>query len=216
MVTDEDIKLAKVICDYMMMHHDLKKSDCILVLGTYDERLAIRGAELFFQGYAPLIVISGGMTAFAEKNWHETEAEHFSKIMVSMGVPEEFILIENKATNTGENINFSKKLLEEKGIYPQSFIIVQKPYMERRSYATFKKYWPDKKVLLTSPLVPFDKYPTEEVSMERIINTIVGDLQRIIVYPEKGFQIYQEVPNNVLNAYTRLVELGYNERLIDN
>jgi len=47
MITKEAIELARKVCDYLMMHYELKKVDCILVLGTYDERLAVRGAELF-------------------------------------------------------------------------------------------------------------------------------------------------------------------------
>ncbi|MEJ7830229.1 MAG: hypothetical protein WKF91_18615 [Segetibacter sp.] len=43
---------------------------------------------------------------------------------------------------------------------------------------------------------------------------MVGDLQRIKVYAEKGFQIYQEMPVEVWQAYERLVEVGFNKQLI--
>jgi len=214
MITNEAIELAKKVCDYLMMHHSLEKSDCILVLGTYDERLAVRGAELFLEGYAPLLIISGGLGGFAKENWHEPEADHFARIAIEMGVPKEKIIIENKSTNTGENIIFTKKLLQEKGLDPQSFIVVQKPYMERRSYATFKKHWSEKDILLTSPQIPFEEYITKGISMERVINTAVGDLQRVKMYPEKGFQVYQEVPDDIWEAYNQLVAMGYDKRLI--
>ena len=48
-------------------------------------------------------------------------------------------------------------------------MLVQKPYMERRSYATFKKHWPDKKLLVTSPQISFEAYPTPEISLEKVI-----------------------------------------------
>ena len=51
--------------------------------------------------------------------------------------------MENKATNTGENIANSRALLAANGITPASLIVVQKPFMERRSYATFMKQWPE-------------------------------------------------------------------------
>ncbi len=86
--------------------------------------------------------------------------------------------------------------------------------MERRSYATFKKRWPDKKLIVTSPLIPFEEYPDDVISLEEVINIIVGDLQRIKIYPEKGFQIFQEIPNDVWQAYERLVELGYDKHLV--
>jgi uncharacterized SAM-binding protein YcdF (DUF218 family) len=129
-------------------------------------------------------------------------------------VPEKNILIENKSTNTGENILFTQKVLQEKKLNPQSFIVVQKPYMERRSYATFKKHWPDKKLVVTSPQISFEEYPTDEIPMEKVINIMVGDLQRIKIYPEKGFQIYQNIPTDVWDAYENLVAFGFNKHLM--
>ena len=214
MISDRVRQLTEKLCDYLQMHQTVKKSDCILVLGSYDERVAVRGAELFLQGYAPLLIFSGGLADFAKNNWRETEADHFAKIAISLGVPAENILIENKSLNTGENIIFTKKLLEEKGLDLQSFIVVQKPYMERRSYATFKKFWPEKKIIVTSPQLTLEEYPTKEVPMERVINSLVGDLQRIKIYPEKGYQIYQEIPADVWAAFEELVALGYDKRLV--
>ena len=43
---------------------------------------------------------------------------------------------------------------------------------------------------------------------------MVGDLQRIKIYPEKGFQVYQEIPADVWRAFERLVELGFDKQLI--
>jgi hypothetical protein len=42
---------------------------------------------------------------------------------------------------------------------------------------------------------------------------MVGDLQRIKLYPAKGFQIYQDIPADVWAAFEELVEAGYNQRL---
>jgi uncharacterized SAM-binding protein YcdF (DUF218 family) len=86
--------------------------------------------------------------------------------------------------------------------------------MERRSYATFKKQWPDKELQVTSPQLSFAAYPTEEISLEHVINIMVGDLQRIKLYPEKGYQIYQEIPQAVWEAYELLVSMGYDEQLV--
>jgi uncharacterized SAM-binding protein YcdF (DUF218 family) len=170
---------------------------------------------LYLEGWAPIIIFSGGLGNFTKEMWTETEADQFAAIATSMGVPKEAILIENKSTNTGENILFTQQLLVQKNIDPQSFIVVQKPYMERRSYATFKKHWPDKKLIVTSPQISFEKYPTEEIPLERVINIMVGDLQRIKLYPEKGFQIFQEIPADVWQAYEQLIVSGFNKHLIE-
>ena len=150
--------------------------------------------------------------------WTEPEADQFAKIAIAMGVSKEQVLIENRSTNTGENILFTKQLLEARNLDPQKFILVQKPYMERRSFATFRKIWPEKDVLVTSPQVPFDEYldsySARELSADDVISIMVGDLQRIEIYAKEGFQIHQEIPDDVWSAYEELVRAGYNQRLI--
>ncbi|HJT17341.1 MAG TPA: YdcF family protein, partial [Thermoanaerobaculia bacterium] len=123
--------------NYHQLHHELKKSEAILVLCSHDLLVAERGAQLWLDGFAPLLIFSGGLGAITKKMWSEPEADQFAKIAIEMGVPRETILIENRSTNTGENILFTRKLLEECHRDPQSFIVVQKPYMERRAFATF-------------------------------------------------------------------------------
>ncbi len=214
MVTTEICSLAQKLWDYHKMNHEIERSDCILALGSHDLRVAERAADLYLQGWAPLIIMSGGLGNFTKDMWDEPEADRFAAIAVQKGVPAKDILIENSSTNTGENILFTRRLLTQKGLRPESFIVVQKPYMERRSYATFKKHWPSKKLLVTSPQVAFDKYPTNEIPMEKVINIMTGDLQRIKIYPEKGFQIFQDIPGDVWNAYEKLINAGFNEHLV--
>ena len=42
---------------------------------------------------------------------------------------------------------------------------------------------------------------------------MVGDLQRIRDYPARGFQIAQEIPADVWEAFEELVRLGYDTHL---
>lgn len=214
MITTEVMELAQQLWDYHHMQHVPERSDCIFVLGSHDLRVANRGAELYLQGWAPLLIFSGGLGNVTKGIWTETEADQFADIAIKMGVPANAILIENRSTNTGENISFTGELLHTRGLDPQSFIVVQKPYMERRSYATFKKHWPHKKLLVTSPQMSFTDYPTADIPLERVIHIMVGDLQRIRLYPEKGFQIYQEIPDAIWAAYERLVALGFDQHLV--
>ena len=140
MLSEEILLLARKVWDYHQVNHTIKKSDCILVLGSHDTRVAERGAELYLQRWAPMLIFSGGLGRLTSDIWKETEADKFAAIALKMGVPSNAIFIENKSTNTGENILFTRQLLEQKNLDPQTFIVVQKPYMEKRSYATFKKF----------------------------------------------------------------------------
>jgi uncharacterized SAM-binding protein YcdF (DUF218 family) len=214
MITPEVLQLAQVLWDYHHMQQTLEKSDCIFVLGSHDTRVAERGAERYLQGWAPLLIMSGGLGRLTRESWTETEAARFARIAISKGVPAEAILVEDQSTNTGENILFTQQLLEQKGLAPESFILVQKPYMERRTYATFMKQWPGKKICVTSPRISLEDYPTESLPMERVIQVMVGDTQRIRLYAEKGFQIYQHIPDPVWQAYEQLVALGFHQQLV--
>ncbi|MFL5788177.1 MAG: YdcF family protein [Flavisolibacter sp.] len=214
MISKVELALAQKLWDYHHMNHVLQRSDCILVLGSHDLRVADRAVELYKKGLAPLIIFSGGLGNLTLNIWTEPEADQLARIAINKGVPQDAILIENRSTNTGENILFTQQLLKDKGLDPESFIVVQKPYMERRSYATFKKYWPDKTVYVTSVQLSMEDYPTDEIPLEQVINLMVGDLQRIKLYPEKGYQIEQEIPNDVWEAYEELVKRGYSSHLI--
>ncbi|MCG7856561.1 YdcF family protein [Flavihumibacter sediminis] len=214
MINDEVLELARKVWNYHQLNHIMVKSDCILALGSHDLRVADRACDLYEEGWAPLIVFSGGLGNLTQGVWTEPEADKFAAIAMSRGIPASAILIENKSTNTGENIRFSKRLLAENGLDPQSFIVVQKPYMERRSYATFKKHWPNKDLLVTSPQLSFDQYHNTEIPLEKVIHIMVGDLQRIKYYPDRGFQVPQDIPDEVWDAYQQLVERGFNKHLI--
>jgi uncharacterized SAM-binding protein YcdF (DUF218 family) len=208
----------RTVWDYLRLQHQLVKADAILVLCSYDTTVAVRAAELFLERWAPLLIFAGGHGAITCRLWDEAEADRFARIAVDLGVPRERILVENQSTNTGENIRFTRQLLADQGLDPQTFIVVQKPYMERRSYATFKQQWPGKALVVTSPVGSLDEYLTEHVdhpvSPDEVISVMVGDLQRIRLYPALGFQIEQEIPDEVWAAFQALVDAGYDRHLI--
>lgn len=206
--------LAQVVWDYHLLHQPLRKADCIFVLGSNDIRVAEYAVDLFFQGYAPVMIFSGGSGILTKGLFRKSEAETFADIARQRDVPEKKIIIEDQSTNTGENIELTKRLLKERGLEFSRFLVIQKPHMERRTFATFKKLWPEKECMVTSPPIPFDHYPTKELTKDRVISIMVGDLQRIKVYGDKGFQIPQEIPSHVWSAYEKLVGFGYTEHLI--
>ena len=128
------------------------------------------------------------------------------------------MLVENRSTNTGENVLFTREMLAAKGLDPASFILVQKPYMERRTFATFSKVWPGKRIIVTSPRLSLDeylaRYSNQSLSANDVIGIMVGDLQRIREYPARGFQIAQDIPDDVWEAYEALVRAGYDKYLL--
>jgi uncharacterized SAM-binding protein YcdF (DUF218 family) len=211
--------LAERLWHYHQLNHELSKADAVMVLCSYDLAVAERGAQVFLEGWAPLLIFSGGLGAITKHLWSVPEADQFAAIAVRMGVPPEKIVIENRSTNTGENVRFTRELLAGQGLDPAKFILVQKPYMERRAFATFMKVWPGKELLVTSPRVSFDeylaRYSNDALTPDEVVAIMVGDLQRIRLYPAKGFQIEQEIPADVWSAFEELVQAGYDQHLVN-
>jgi uncharacterized SAM-binding protein YcdF (DUF218 family) len=210
-----------IIWEYMLMHHSLKKADAILVLGSYDIRIADYAAKLWLDGWAPYLVCAGSGTIHSEDAvWQgflgSTEAEVFADIAIRAGVPSQQILIENKSQNTGQNYEFTLDLLAKQGIIVHTLLAVQKPFMERRVYATGRVWLPDTvELIVTSPPLSLADYPNDIVSQnDHWIHNMVGDLERIKEYPAKGFQIKQDIPSEVWEAYEFLVHAGYDKNLL--
>lgn len=213
----------RCIWDYMKMNHRLEKSDAILVLGSYDIRVAEYASSLWLSGWAPYLVCAGSGTVHKNSEvWQgfvgSTEADVFADIARKAGVPDSAILIENKSQNTGQNYEFTLKLLEGKNISVNKIIAVQKPFMERRTFATGKVWLPPHiDLIVTSPGISLEEYPNELIGKnDHWIHNMVGDLQRIKEYPKRGFQIEQDIPDDVWDAYNFLIDEGYTKSLIKN
>ena len=207
-------KNASIIWDYMKMNHKLEKADLILVCGNDDEMTDERTLELFEEHLAPLVLISGSGSIKNREGFQENEAQRIADFLIKNGVPSDIILIEDKARSTGDNALFSKKLLEEKNITANKIILITKPYMERRVFATFSKQTPGPIFMVASKEISYEDYCKIFPDKEHFINFMVGDLQRIKEYPKLGFQIEQEIPDTVWQAFEELVKLGYNKYLI--
>ena len=124
------------------------------------------------------------------------------------------MLIEDQSTNTGENIRFSRDLLGKTDIAVQKVLLVHKPYMERRTLATALKFWPQMEYCVSSPPISFNDYPNETIALDELIHIMVGDFQRIQLYPQKGFQVFQDIPAKTLDAYNFLVKSGFTKHVI--
>ncbi len=204
--------------DYMQMHQTPREADCIIGFGCYNEDVARRAAELYHQGLAPRILFTGALGRNTSSMWRESEADRFERIAMEEGVPQSAILKEERATNSGENLIFSHRLLQDLGLPRRRIIGVQKPYMERRLYAAFPIYWPEAEVTVTSWQQSFEEYVAGlyrwNRGEEETVSMIVGDFQRIFRYAELGYQVPQQIPPEAMAAFEFLVSLGYTRQLI--
>lgn len=211
-LSPEILAAAKCLWSYHRLGHTLEPAEIILVFGSSDLRVAGHAAELWKTGYAPRILFSGARGRMTG-DWAETEAAAMAKVATAAGVPEECIIREELATNTGENIRFSRELLVSGGIPHATAIVVQKPYMERRTFAALEVQWPDLKCRTSSAAVEFEDYCSEELPPSLVIAAMTGDFQRILDYPALGFASAQPVSAEQMDAYRVLVEGGFDSQL---
>lgn len=216
-MTENALQLARIIWDYHQLNHTPIPAEVIVALGTNDLRIAEFAADLYHNGYGKKIVCTGGIAHASDllaTRWGASEAEMYAAVLERRGVPNENILLETQASNTAENFIFTRELLRQAGIQPKNILIAVKPFMQRRAWATMAVEWPEMPATLASPHLTLDEYFTSELTPDRVVNIITGDLQRLWVYASKGYSAPQRLPAEVKRAYEGLVALGHTEHLI--
>jgi uncharacterized SAM-binding protein YcdF (DUF218 family) len=209
----EIISAARILWDYLRIGMPLRKADGILIFCSNDLRVAEYAANLFHEKWASWICPSGGVGRLTYDLYHKSEAEAFSEVMLKAGVPESAIYTEIKATNTAENIFFTRQILERNNLHYRNLIVLQKPYMERRTLAALDRYWPDLDFCISSPSLSFESYPFDDFSTRDLIQVMVGDFQRLNLYADRGWQAPQHIPEYAFNAFQFLVESGFTDQL---
>ena len=213
-LTEDQWQQAKLIWDYHQMHHETRPADAAIGLGSHDLGVAAFSAELYRAGLFPHLVFTGGNSPTTAKVFPRGEAVHFREHAIELGVPASAILLEPNAGNTGQNIALSRAVLAAAGITPKTVLLVSKPYMERRSFATARKLWPEVEIVCASEPLTFDGYLKSIGDEKLVLDMLVGDLQRVIEYPKLGFAIEQDVPEDVHAAYESLLADGFDSRLL--
>lgn len=128
---------------YMTFRHDWPPpgaADAVLVLGTSS---TVRGApnpcmttrvregvRLVQEGFAPVLVVSGGF----DPRDGVVEAETMRTIALELGLSDEAILVEDQATSTIENLTFSVRLLPDVE-RPKVLVVTEPFHLPRAAFA---------------------------------------------------------------------------------
>lgn len=206
---------VETLWDFHDLRQDPHEVDVCIGLGGHDTGVADYTAELYHQGYFPRIVFTGANATTTLEAFPHGEAVGYRERAIAQGVPDDAVLIEPLARNTAENVEYSRKVLSEHSIDARSVMFVTKPYHQRRVFATCQVVWPEVEAYCVSPPLPLDEYVSSIGDVDRVIDMLVGDTQRLTVYAERGFiAADQEVPGEVQGAFDRLVAAGYTSRLV--
>lgn len=210
LMPSEIINKAKLIWDYLASFHQVASSDAIVVCCSYDLRICDYALDLMKEVGAQQLLFSGNTGNWTRQLWDEPEAQVFKTRAVDNGVDPSRIVTEEEATNIGENIAFSKKLLPA----AKTITFITKPNTILRVKLTIPLHWPHITAVTACPSFSFPNDVSNIVGVFGVIHEMVGDIQRILAYPALGFQVVHDLPPHIVTAYEYLVGQGFTQHLM--
>ncbi|PIQ89394.1 MAG: hypothetical protein COV72_03365 [Candidatus Omnitrophica bacterium CG11_big_fil_rev_8_21_14_0_20_42_13] len=141
--------LVWFLAEPLRFYQEPKVSDAIVVFAGgvgesgqpgqgYEERVNY-AVELYKRGFSDNIIFSSGAVSTFP------EPYVMKALAVSLGVPEDKIILEDKAASTYENVKFTDKILDANNW--RRIILISSPYHMRRVSLVFKKVAGTKKVI---------------------------------------------------------------------
>ena len=131
----EDVRrpLLNAAGRFLVVQDPLEKADVIIVLsgGRRDERVR-QAADLYHQGYAPLVLLSGG-----EEMAGISVPEMLRRQALALGIPPDALLSDPDSTSTAQQARYLRPLLEPRGM--RRAIVVTSSYHTRRTRRLFRK-----------------------------------------------------------------------------
>lgn len=188
-------EFLKKVGEYMLVETRLAKADmCLLFGGEQATALADHAADLYHKGYFPMIVVSGGVPT--SKGTLECDQMHDR--LVALGVPEEAIRVENRATNTGENVLCTMELLKKTKEFGKihSVLGIGQIHGSRRFLMTLERHWPSVTKMFTAPNTfgaDRDKWSSDRTFR----NAVLREFWKIPKYKARG--IISEIDMDDLN-----------------
>lgn len=184
-----DDKLIRFYTELIFVSHPPEKADVILVPGSDTEALGQKAAQLWKEGFAPVILVSGkysimknGFTVppeLAQKypEQYETEADFLGAVMEKSGGPKEAVWKEKTATYTYENAIASRRMTKERHLEVKRAILCCKPSHARRCLLYYQLLFPETEFLIC----PCEYELTAEnwYQTENGIDTVLGEAERL-------------------------------------
>ncbi len=223
-------QLKELTVDELYKSYHIKKVDILLLLGSDLPMIVEIGCDAYHKGLCDYLLFCGGIGHSTQKlkekisaisgmeigQLPDTEAELYSFLaQIKYSIPENKIIIENQSTNTAENIKFAMDILNEREIIGNSFLLLQDPVLQRRSYATAQNYIAGDKILIS--FAPFIAQIDKEENItphyqylwqiERFYELILGEVWRLRDDENgygprgKGFIRHEDIPQNIEEAY---------------
>lgn len=187
------MKVIDDISDFIFLQDEMQKADIIFIPGGSHPELGEYAAELWKQGFASLVMPSGGVSVKTGKfngvkskkelydKDYKTDCEFLADVLIKNGVPENSIIWEDKSGYTKENAVFSRTIADKNNLHITKAILCCKSFHARRSLMCYQLAFPDTEFFVypvpyyqDNMLISKENWYKTEAGIKRVL----GELQR--------------------------------------
>jgi len=133
-------ELYERVYNALIPAQDESPSEVLFVFGAASNTRAERAVELYKQGVAPKIIISGNSPHYKET--HQSEAARMAEFIVQQGVPETVLTLEEQSITLPDNVKCTLDLLERQNWRPQSITLIATNFVLTRATMEWYKFCP--------------------------------------------------------------------------
>ena len=173
------------IQEFIFLENEPAKAALIFLPGGPATEPVHRAAGLWREGYAPLIAVSGSCSILTghpaskegEAAGFATECDYFADLLIRDGVDPEAIIREEEAQYTYQNAVFTRRLLEKKGLVPETALLCCQAYHARRAFLYYQEQFPDTRILVC-PSVTQGVSRDNWFKTPKGIDMVLGEVER--------------------------------------
>jgi hypothetical protein len=165
-----------------------------LVFGTRHgvPQFAEETCALYRQGYFTNLVISGGATGQND----DSEASVLYEAIVSRGIPENVLRLEDKAMHTGQNVVLTRQ--EIKGFGIEELLLIGKISSKRRYIMTVRQQWPEIARVCCHGVNYFSVSTHQWWKDQEFRVRVLSECRKIPTYIKRGFISEVRIVNGVV------------------
>ncbi|MCK9251928.1 MAG: YdcF family protein [Eubacteriales bacterium] len=182
-------RIIEDITSFIFVSDTPRQADVMLLPGGSDPAVPEKAAELYADGYAPLILPSGGVSIKTGKfngvkrkaelysDDYATDCAFYTDVLLKNGVPPSAIIGEDQSGFTKENATLSRKAVDEHGLNIRTALVVCKSFHARRCLICYQLAFPEAEI----QVVPVDVYGITRGNWFRHddgVNRVLGELAR--------------------------------------
>lgn len=205
---------ARTAFAYLSATDPLPKTatDVVIGFGMFDLSLPRFCGELFRDSRARHVIFTGGIGAgTADLGGAEANAWGDELLRADPQFPRDRLILENRSTNTTENIQFTAELLTR--LHPQlafgtgirSALVVASPSRLRRVKLAMMHWQPAVRLTRCRPATSYEREHALYTSKgQDFVAHLTGELDRLVSYPSRGWIAHEPLPSEVVEAHAVL------------